>query len=233
MVIRGGENVYPREIEEFLYTHPDVVDAQVIGVPDERYGEELMAWVRLRAGRRAADRGGAREFCAGKLAHYKIPRYVKIVDEFPMTVTGKIRKVEMRQVSVRGAGPGVGGRRQERLTPGSAMELYLRLGSQNVGKASIALRPARVDRLGGLLRASGRSDGDDERAVVGQRQAHRLPGAGGAQVPADQDVVELPPRGVHGEGRGRGERPQPADPGGLPLLHVQVADHARAVPGCR
>jgi fatty-acyl-CoA synthase len=100
MVIRGGENIYPREVEEFLYTHPDVVDAQVIGVPDERFGEELMAWVRLREGAEPLTPEALREFCAGKLAHYKIPRYVKIVDAFPMTVTGKIRKVEMRQVSV-------------------------------------------------------------------------------------------------------------------------------------
>ncbi len=100
MVIRGGENVYPREIEEFLYTHPDVVDAQVIGVPDERYGEELMAWVRLREGAEPLTAESLREFCAGRLAHYKVPRYVKVVDEFPMTVTGKIRKVEMREVSV-------------------------------------------------------------------------------------------------------------------------------------
>jgi fatty-acyl-CoA synthase len=100
MVIRGGENVYPREVEEFLYTHPDVVDAQVIGVPDERFGEELMAWVRLRPGAQPLTAEALREFCAGKLAHYKVPRYVKIVEEFPMTVTGKIRKVEMRQVSV-------------------------------------------------------------------------------------------------------------------------------------
>ena len=100
LVIRGGENVYPREIEEFLYTHPDIVDAQVIGVPDERYGEELMAWVRLRPGAAELTAERLREFCAGRIAHYKIPRYVKIVDDFPMTVTGKIRKVEMRQVSV-------------------------------------------------------------------------------------------------------------------------------------
>jgi fatty-acyl-CoA synthase len=100
MVIRGGENVYPREIEEFLYSHPDIVDAQVIGVPDERYGEELMAWVRLREGAEPLTAEGLRDFCAGKLAHYKVPRYIKIVDEFPMTVTGKIRKVEMRTVSV-------------------------------------------------------------------------------------------------------------------------------------
>ncbi|TFV63377.1 AMP-binding protein [Geodermatophilus sp. DF01-2] len=100
MVIRGGENIYPREVEEFLYSHPDVVDAQVIGVPDERYGEELMAWVRLREGAEPLTAEALRGFCAGKLAHYKVPRYVKVVDAFPMTVTGKVRKVEMRQTSV-------------------------------------------------------------------------------------------------------------------------------------
>jgi fatty-acyl-CoA synthase len=100
MVIRGGENVYPREIEEFLYTHPDILDAQVIGVPDARYGEELMAWVRLRPGAATLTAESLREFCRGQLAHYKIPRYVHIVDEFPMTVTGKVRKVEMRARSV-------------------------------------------------------------------------------------------------------------------------------------
>jgi fatty-acyl-CoA synthase len=99
MVIRGGENIYPREIEEFLYTHPDILDAQVIGVPDAKYGEELMAWVRLRAGANELTAESLREFCTGKLAHYKIPRYVHIVDEFPMTVTGKVRKVEMRERS--------------------------------------------------------------------------------------------------------------------------------------
>jgi fatty-acyl-CoA synthase len=92
--------VYPREIEEFLYTHPDIVDAQVIGVPDEKYGEELMAWVRLRPDAEPLTAETLRAFCTGKLAHYKIPRYIKIVEEFPMTVTGKIRKVEMRQVAV-------------------------------------------------------------------------------------------------------------------------------------
>ncbi|MGW5288163.1 AMP-binding protein [Rhodococcus pyridinivorans] len=100
MVIRGGENIYPREIEEFLYTHPDILDAQIVGVPDEKYGEELMAWIRLRDGAPVLDADAVREFCTGKLAHYKIPRYVHIVDEFPMTVTGKIRKVEMRDTSV-------------------------------------------------------------------------------------------------------------------------------------
>jgi fatty-acyl-CoA synthase len=100
MVIRGGENVYPREIEEFLYTHPDILDAQVIGVPDVKYGEELCAWVKLRDGAGQLTAEQVREFAAGKLAHYKIPRYVIVVDEFPMTVTGKVRKVEMREKSV-------------------------------------------------------------------------------------------------------------------------------------
>jgi len=100
LVIRGGENVYPREVEEFLYTHPDIVDAQVIGVPDEKYGEELMVWVKLRDGADELTIERLREYCSGKLAHYKVPRYLKLVSEFPMTVTGKIRKVEMREVSV-------------------------------------------------------------------------------------------------------------------------------------
>ncbi len=101
MVIRGGENVYPREIEEFLYTHPDIVDAQVIGVPDDKYGEELMAWIRLRPGAVELTAGQLREYCAGRLAHYKIPRYVHLVDAFPMTVTGKVRKVQMREEAIR------------------------------------------------------------------------------------------------------------------------------------
>jgi fatty-acyl-CoA synthase len=100
MVIRGGENIYPREIEEFLYTHPDVLDAQVIGVPDDRYGEELCAWVRMREGAEALTAESLREYASGRLAHYKIPRYVIVVDEFPMTVTGKVRKVEMREKTV-------------------------------------------------------------------------------------------------------------------------------------
>ncbi len=101
MVIRGGENIYPREIEEFLYTHPDVLDAQVVGVPDPVYGEELMAWIRLRPGAPELTTAGVREFCTGKLARYKIPRYVHLVDAFPVTVTGKVRKVEMRAESVK------------------------------------------------------------------------------------------------------------------------------------
>ena len=104
MVIRGGENIYPREIEEFLYTHPDVEDAQVIGVPDEKYGEELCAWVKMRSGADPLDAEKIREFATGKLAHYKIPRYVMLVDEFPMTVTGKIRKVDMREEAARRLG---------------------------------------------------------------------------------------------------------------------------------
>jgi fatty-acyl-CoA synthase len=99
MVIRGGENVYPREIEEFLYTHPEIADVQVIGVPDERYGEELMAWVVLRPGARLSAEE-VREFCRGQIAHYKIPRYVKFVDSFPMTVTGKVQKFKMRELAI-------------------------------------------------------------------------------------------------------------------------------------
>jgi fatty-acyl-CoA synthase len=99
MVIRGGENVYPREVEEFLYTHPDVVDVQVIGVPDVRYGEELCAWVRVAEGASLTP-DELREWCKGKLAHYKVPRYVRFCDEFPMTVTGKVQKFKMRETSV-------------------------------------------------------------------------------------------------------------------------------------
>ncbi len=97
MVIRGGENIYPREIEEFLYSHPDIVDAQVVGVSDEKYGEELMVWLRVREGAEPPTPESVRAFCAGRIAHNKIPRYVQVVDEFPMTVTGKVRKVELRQ----------------------------------------------------------------------------------------------------------------------------------------
>ena len=100
MVIRGGENIYPREVEEFLYTHPDILDAQVIGVPDPKYGEELMAWVRLKPGRDDLTADEVREFATGKLARHKIPKYVHVVDEFPMTVTGKVRKVDMRKSAI-------------------------------------------------------------------------------------------------------------------------------------
>ena len=99
MIIRGGENIYPREIEEFLYTHPQIADVQVIGVPDERFGEEVMAWVMLKPDADAtAD--AIRDYCRGRIAHFKVPRYVKITDEFPMTVTGKIQKFRMREMAV-------------------------------------------------------------------------------------------------------------------------------------
>ena len=96
MVIRGGENVYPREIEEFLYRHPKIQDVQVFGVPDERYGEELCAWVILHAGERM-EAEELRAFCEGQIAHYKIPRHIRFVDEFPLTVTGKVQKFVMRE----------------------------------------------------------------------------------------------------------------------------------------
>ena len=103
MIIRGGENIYPREVEEFLYSHPAVADVSVIGVPSEKYGEEVMAWVRLRDGA-ACNEADLSEFCRGQIASYKIPRFWKFTDSFPMTVTGKIRKVEMREISVQELG---------------------------------------------------------------------------------------------------------------------------------
>jgi fatty-acyl-CoA synthase len=99
MVIRGGENVYPREVEEFLYSHPAVSDVQVIGVPDLTYGEEIMAWVKLRSGAQVSG-DQLRDFCRGKIASYKIPRYWKFVDGFPMTITGKVQKFKMREAAV-------------------------------------------------------------------------------------------------------------------------------------
>jgi len=103
MIIRGGENVYPREIEEFLYRHPKIQDVQVIGVPDDRYGEEVCAWVRLRSGE-TLDEEEVRAYCKGQIAHYKIPRYVRVVDGFPMTITGKIQKFVMREQMVKELG---------------------------------------------------------------------------------------------------------------------------------
>jgi len=96
MIIRGGENVYPREVEEYLYTHPSVSEVQVIGVPSEKYGEEVMAWVKLKAPATATE---LESFCRGRIASYKIPRHWKFVDDFPMTVTGKIQKYKMRELA--------------------------------------------------------------------------------------------------------------------------------------
>ena len=98
MIIRGGENVYPKEIEEFLSKHPSIATAQVIGLPDEKYGEEICAWVQVVEGQQLSEED-IKAYCQGKIAHYKIPRYIRFVTEFPMTVTGKIRKVEMRRIS--------------------------------------------------------------------------------------------------------------------------------------
>ncbi len=103
LVIRGGENVYPREIEEFLYTHPKVSDVQVIGVPDPKYGEEIMAWIKLKPGEQVTEEE-LKAFCKGQIAHFKIPRYIKFVDAFPMTVTGKIMKFQMREQSTKELG---------------------------------------------------------------------------------------------------------------------------------
>jgi fatty-acyl-CoA synthase len=98
MIIRGGENIYPREIEEFLFTHPKIAQVAVFGVPDEYYGEEVMAWVQLRAGASASE-DELREYCRGRIAHFKVPRYVWFVEEFPMTVTGKLQKFRMREIA--------------------------------------------------------------------------------------------------------------------------------------
>jgi fatty-acyl-CoA synthase len=99
MVIRGGENIYPREVEEFLYGHPDIADVQVVGVPDARYGEELMAWVKLRDGGRLTEED-VKAYCRGRIAHYKVPRYVGFTDDFPMTVTGKVQKFRLREAAI-------------------------------------------------------------------------------------------------------------------------------------
>ena len=99
MVIRGGENVYPREVEEFLYSHPRIRDVQVIGVPDRKYGEELLAWVQTDDGTELSA-AEVREFCVGQIAHFKIPRYVAVIEEFPMTVTGKIQKFILRDMAI-------------------------------------------------------------------------------------------------------------------------------------
>jgi len=99
MIIRGGENVYPREIEEFLYRHPKVQDVQVIGIPDAKYGEAVCAWIRLRPGESAGEEE-IRAFCQGQIAHYKIPRHIRFVESFPMTITGKIQKFVMRKAMV-------------------------------------------------------------------------------------------------------------------------------------
>ena len=98
MIIRGGENIYPAEIEEFLFTHPKVAQVAVFGVPDAFYGEEVMAWVQLRAGQTASE-DELKAFCQGQIAHFKIPRYIRFVEEFPTTVTGKLQKFRMREMA--------------------------------------------------------------------------------------------------------------------------------------
>ena len=97
MVIRGGENVYPREIEEFLFRHPAISDVQVIGVPDAKYGEQLCAWIILKAGQVVSE-ADIKAFCQGQIAHYKVPHYIRFVDAFPMTITGKVQKFVMRDL---------------------------------------------------------------------------------------------------------------------------------------
>jgi fatty-acyl-CoA synthase len=111
MIIRGGENIYPREIEEFLYTHPAIAEVQVIGVPDVRYGEEVCAWIRLRGGDTVTE-DDIRDYCRGQIATCKIPRYIRFTAEFPTTVTGKIQKYRMREISVSELGLAVADRIQ-------------------------------------------------------------------------------------------------------------------------
>jgi fatty-acyl-CoA synthase len=103
MIIRGGENVYPREIEEYLFTHPDVVDAQVVGVPDARFGEQIMAWIQKRDGSSLSE-ADVIDYCKGRIAHFKVPRYVRFTIEFPMTVTGKIQKYRLREQAIQELG---------------------------------------------------------------------------------------------------------------------------------
>jgi fatty-acyl-CoA synthase len=105
MIIRGGENIYPREIEEFLYAHPKISEVQIIGVPDMKYGEEVCAWIRLRDGQQATEED-VREYCRGQIASYKIPRYIRFTTEFPTTVTGKMQKFRMREISIEELGLG-------------------------------------------------------------------------------------------------------------------------------
>jgi fatty-acyl-CoA synthase len=105
MIIRGGENISPREIEEFLYGHPKISDVQIIGVPDMKYGEEVCAWIRLRDGQQATEEE-VREYCRGQIASYKIPRYIRFTTEFPTTVTGKMQKFRMREISIEELGLG-------------------------------------------------------------------------------------------------------------------------------
>lgn len=105
LIIRGGENISPKEIEDFLYQYPNILDAQVIGVPSEKYGEEVMAWIKVRAGETITEEELV-DFCKGQIAHYKVPKYWKFVDEFPMTISGKVRKIEMKEISVKELGLG-------------------------------------------------------------------------------------------------------------------------------
>ena len=105
MIIRGGENIYPREVEEFLYTHPKVAEVQVVGIPDARLGEIVVAWIRVKAGQSATEHE-IRDFCQGKIAYFKIPESVRFVDQFPMTITGKIQKFRIREIETRERGVG-------------------------------------------------------------------------------------------------------------------------------
>ncbi len=105
MIIRGGENIYPREVEEFLYTHPDIQDVQVFGIADAKYGEQVCAWIRVRPGA-VLDADQVRDFCKDRIAHFKVPQFIRFVDDFPMTVTGKVQKFRMREQMIEELGGG-------------------------------------------------------------------------------------------------------------------------------
>lgn len=103
LIIRGGENIYPRELEEFLYTHPKIAEVQVVGLPDLKLGETVAAWIRLKPGETATE-DDLRQFCSGRIAHFKIPQYIRLLDEFPLTVTGKIQKFKIREFEIEARG---------------------------------------------------------------------------------------------------------------------------------
>ncbi len=259
MIIRGGENVYPREIEEFLYQHPDIVDVQVIGVPDERYGEEIMAWVQVREGA-SLDRDAVAEFCRDRIAHYKVPRYVHVTDAFPMTVTGKVQKYLMREEAIELLGLAGRGGRAHRLTALARVAARgcdrARMGGADVGDGITG--GARSPPLPGPVPPPGRDAAQGRlhrhalqrrlhralpRRAAG-RARHRVPGLEHA-LPRQRAV--LPPRaraGRHRRGRplaarggrrrGRGDRRQlgwRVPHGGVPVAG-HGAEHRRPPTTC-
>ncbi len=245
MVIRGGENIYPREIEEFLYQHPDIEDVQVVGVPDEKYGEELCAWLKMKADATPLDADAVRAFATGRLAHYKIPRYVMVVEEFPMTVTGKIRKVQMREESAAAssASPDPKCSVVEQRAPASVVETPSAPASardlhRNAGDGAGRAAPDHAAVVGA---SGGVAHRDEERRRLtrpepDRRGRHRdVPpeahGAGGEVARAPEDVGDRPPHPSLsvGEQDRRGVQPVlPARQPGAVVVAVELVDQARA-----